>query len=166
VAEALKFVTDGMLGKLTRWLRMLGHDVRYFNDADDDQLVKIASDEKRVLLTRDNQLFRRASIHGVEAFLVRGQTEAERLAELAERFHIRLAIDVDDSRCPKCNTEISSVAKEEIGDRIPESTSKFYDDFWVCPDCGQIYWQGSHWKKIQRTLSQAKHLAESEADRT
>jgi len=139
---------------------MLGYDVKYFNDLDDEQLIEIAAKEKRVLLTRDIQLFRRASVNDVEAFLIKGRKETEKLAELAQRFHIKLEIDINNSRCPKCNTRIKSVSKEEVKDKIPQATSQFYDAFWVCPKCEQVYWQGSHWKKINRTLFQAKQIAE------
>jgi len=152
----LKFIVDGMLGKLSRWLRMLGYDVEYFNNMDDDQLTKVASEEKRILLTRDYQLYRKASVHGVEAFLVEGQTEAERLVRLVERFNVRLEIDVANSRCPKCNTKITPVSKEEVKDRVPSSTFRFYNDFWICPNCKQVYWRGSHWEKINNTLIQAR----------
>ncbi len=157
----MKFLADGMLGKLTRWLRMLGYDVEYFNDLDDDQLVKKAGGDRRILLTRDMQLYRRASVRGVQAFLVEGQKEAEKLAEMARRFHIRLEIDIDNSRCPKCNSKIGPVSKREVEAKIPESTARFYADFWVCRGCGQIYWQGSHWKKIGKTLNEARLLASS-----
>jgi len=156
----LRFLADGMLGKLTRWLRMLGHDVEYFIDMPDDQLIKTAIEEGRVLLTRDIQLYRRASINGVKAFLIGGRTEIDKLVELAQHFGFRLDVDVNVSRCPKCNTKINPISKEEVKDKIPQLTSRLYDDFWMCPSCGQIYWQGSHWKKISRTLSKAKQMAE------
>ena len=139
---------------------MLGHDVEYFNDLDDDKLVALAEEEDRVLLTRDVRLFRRASVDGVEAFLVKGRTEIEKLAELARGFGLSLEIDVEDSRCPKCNAGIRAVSKEEVEDRVPQSTLRFYDDFWICLDCGQVYWRGSHWKKINRTLDQARQIVE------
>jgi len=139
---------------------MLGYDVKYSNDMADDHLIKIALEEKRTLLTHDYQLFRMASVHGLKAYLIQGRTEAEKLAEMAERFHIKLEMDVHNSRCPKCNTKISPVSKEEIKDKIPDSTSRFYNDFWICPVCSQIYWQGSHWKKINSTLFQAKQILE------
>jgi uncharacterized protein with PIN domain len=149
-----------MLGKLTRWLRMIGCDVEYFNDLDDEELIETAAKEERILLTRDIQLYRRASVNGVEAFLIRGQTETEKLADLAKRFDIKLEIDVNNSRCPKCNTKIDPVSKEKIKDKVPQSTSRFYEEFWICPKCDQIYWRGSHWKKINRTLLEAKRMME------
>jgi len=139
---------------------MLGYDVEYFNNLDDNKLMEIALEEKRVLLTRDIQLFRRASVSGIEAFLIGGRTEAEKLAELAHRFRIRLEVNAEDSRCPKCNTQINPLSKEEVKDRVPQSTIRYYDEFWGCPKCGNVYWQGSHWKKINRTLLEAKQLVE------
>ena len=158
----LRFLADGMLGKLTRWLRMLGHDVEYLNDLDDDRLVEKAAVEERVLLTRDVRLFRKASVSGVEAFLVKGRTEVEKLAELARSFGFSLEVDVENSRCPKCNAGIRSVSKEEVAGRIPESTGRFYEEFWICVECGQVYWRGSHWERINRTLGQARQLAAAE----
>ncbi len=140
---------------------MLGYDVLYLNDAEDARLTETAAEENRVLLTSDKELFRNASIRGVEAYLVMGRTEAEKLAELAEHFRVRLEIDITSSRCPKCNTAIRAVSKEEISGMVPESTSRFYSDFWICPNCSQIYWQGSHWKKIGNTLGRAKQIVEA-----
>jgi uncharacterized protein with PIN domain len=147
-----------MLGKLTRWLRMLGCDVKYCSALNDEELMKLAVEEKRVLLTRDIQLFRRASVNSVQAYLVKRPTETERLAEVAQQFHIKLEIDVSNSRCPKCNAKLEPVLKDEIKDKVPQATSRFHNDFWICPDCRQIYWHGSHWQKINRKLLDAKAL--------
>jgi len=152
----MRFVADGMLGKLTRWLRMLGHDVEYFKLLEDEELIKVAKSEQMILLTRDLRLYQKAATEGVKAHLVEGRTEYERLAELARKYDFELEIDVSTSRCPKCNSRIKPVRKEEVMERIPESTSKFYNEFWECQNCGKIYWQGSHWKRIDQTLSQAK----------
>ena len=152
----MKFIADGMLGKLTRWLRMLGQDVKYSKSLYDEQLIKTAKTENRVLLTRDLKLYQLARKRGVDTTLVKGATEAEKLAGLARRFDFRLEIDVAVSRCPKCNTPIRPVSKGEIVDRIPEATSTYYDEFWECLGCGQIYWRGSHWKRIEKTLKEAR----------
>ena len=145
-----------MLGKLSRWLRMLGHDVNYFRSADDKKLVEIAKKEKRVLLTRDRELVQRATGLGVESVLVEGTEEADKLAFLAERFGYKLEIDLRCSRCPKCNAELAAVAKDEVADEIPEATSRYYSEFWKCMGCGKVYWQGAHWKKIEKTLEKAR----------
>jgi uncharacterized protein with PIN domain len=146
-----------MLGKLTRWLRMLGHDVNYYRSIDDKQLIELAKSEKRVLLTRDLKLYQQAVTQKVEAILVEATDEAEKLADLANRFSFKLEIDLSVSRCPKCNTTIEAVSKEAVIHQIPEATSTYYNDFWKCPHCGQVYWQGAHWKRIEKTLKEARN---------
>ena len=152
----LKFLADGMLGKITRWLRMIGCDVKYFNDLADEELINISIEEDRVLLTRDIELFRRAMSKGAAVFFVEGRDEVEKLAEIGKHFNLNLEVNVENSRCPKCNARIRPVSKDEVEKRIPPATLKFYNEFWECPNCGQIYWQGSHWKRINRTLLEAR----------
>lgn len=151
-----RFLTDGMLGKLTRWLRMLGQDVEYTTAMADETLILEAKKTSRILLTRDIQLFQRAMTRGAEALLIEGMDEAENLADLATRFKFKLQINLKTSRCSKCNTQIRSVRKDRIIDRIPEKTSTYYNEFWECPNCKQVYWQGAHWKRIEKTLRDAR----------
>jgi uncharacterized protein with PIN domain len=152
----VRFIADGMLGKLARWLRMLGQDVEYFNQLEDSELMAKAQEEHRVLLTRDLELYQRATAKHVEAFYVEGKTEAEKLAELAKRFGVPLHIDLQLSRCPKCNTQIKPVPKEELSGKVEEKTFRYYNEFWRCPNCGSIYWQGAHWGRIRATLKEAE----------
>ena len=154
----MRLLCDGMLGRLTRWLRMLGYDTKYLKVLD-DELIEVAEREHRILLTRDLMLYKRARAHGVRAFLVKGENEAEKLADLAKNLNIKLDMDPSRSRCPKCNSEIKSVRKEDIINKIPEMTARFHEEFWICKGCGQIYWRGSHWKRIMKTLIEAKRLA-------
>ncbi len=162
--KTLKFISDGMLGKLTRWLRMLGHNVKYSNKLDDAHLTMIAKKERRILLTRDLELYQQAIAKGVDAFYLEGKTEEEKLAELAERFKIKLEIDMATSRCPKCNTIVNLVLKERVSKEVEKSTFAYYDEFWQCPKCGQIYWQGAHWKRIRKTLQKAKEISKPSQD--
>ena len=152
----MKFIADGMLGKLTRWLRMLGHDVTYSNTLNDVELIVMAKKERRILLTKDLELYQRATAKGIDAFYVEGRTEAERLAELAKRFDISLVIDLKNSRCPRCNTKLRSTPKEKLAGKVEKNTFAYYDDFWKCPKCGHIYWQGAHWGRIRATLDEAE----------
>ena len=156
--RALRFITNGMLGKLTRWLRMLGHDAEYSGSLDDDELIDRAKTEKRILLTRDIKLCQRATTRGINAFLVDGDTGTRKLAQLSKRFDFKLEIDMAISRCPKCNASIESVPTEKVMDRIPKATILHHNKFWKCQSCGQIYWRGSHWKRIEETLREGKDL--------
>jgi uncharacterized protein with PIN domain len=151
----VKFLADGMLGKLTRWLRMVGQDVKYSNRLDDDELSAIAKKERRILLTKDLELYQHATAKGITAFYVTGETEAARLAELEKRFGISLVIDLENSRCPKCNTKLRPVPKEKLAGKVEKNTFDHYSDFWECLGCGQIYWQGAHWSRIDATLKAA-----------
>jgi uncharacterized protein with PIN domain len=156
----VRFIADGMLGKLARWLRMLGQDVEYFNRLEDSELMSKAKEEHRVLLTRDLELYQRASAKNIEAFYVEGKTEAEKLAELAQRFDFPLQIDLKLSRCPKCNTQITPVPKEKLEGKVKEKTFRYYNEFWECPNCGSVYWQGAHWGRIRATLKEAEENLE------
>lgn len=154
--DDLKFLADGMLGKLTRWLRMLGQDVIYAGSTDDIELILKAKKESRILLTRDVTLYQRAIAKGAEAFLLESPNQITNLAQVAERFRLPLEINPDNSRCPKCNTKIKPIPKMEAEGKVPEKTLTHYDEFWQCPNCGQIYWRGAHWKEIEKTLAEAK----------
>ena len=157
----MKFVLDGMLGKLARWLRMMGHNVKYSNSMDDSQLLALAKNEHRTLLTRDFELYQRAIAKGFDVFYVEGGTEEERLAELARRYGIRLEIDMTVSRCPKCNATVKQIPKEKARGRVEESTFRYCNEFWECPKCHKVYWQGAHWTRIRKTLKGAESQRES-----
>ncbi len=135
---------------------MLGQDVEYTTAMADKTLILEAKKTSRILLTRDIQLFQRAMTRGAEALLIEGRDEAENLADLATRFKFKLQINLKTSRCSKCNTQIRSVRKDSIIDKIPEKTSTYYNEFWECPNCKQVYWQGAHWKRIEKTLRDAR----------
>ena len=152
----MKFLADGMLGKLTRWLRMLGHDVKYSSELEDCQLSIIAKEERRVLLTKDLGLYQRVAAKGIEALFVTGMSKEEKLAEIAKRFGISMVIDMKKSRCPKCNTKLQAISREKIADLVRKSTLTHLSDFWRCSGCGQIYWQGAHWGRINYTLKVAE----------
>jgi uncharacterized protein with PIN domain len=145
-----------MLGKLTRWLRILGHDVKYSSKMDDAQLITISKKERRILLTRDLELYKQATAKGIDTFYLEGQTGEEKLARLADRFDIDLNIDMATSRCPKCNTRVKPIPKEKVMNSVEKNTFAHYNEFWKCPKCGQIYWQGAHWVGLKRTLEKTR----------
>lgn len=156
--DVKRFIADGMLGKLTRWLRILGYDVEFKPYEKDETLLDLAKKTGRILLTSDIELYRRAVRKGVNVFLVNGKSEVENLAKISEKLGLNL--DVEETRCPKCNFRLRMASPEEVKDKVPETTLKTYREFWVCtnPKCGKVYWQGSHWKKIGKTLKEAKNL--------
>ena len=154
----MKFIADGMLGKLTRWLRILGQDVKYSTQFDDAELIAVAEEEHRILLTRDSELYYRATVKGIITFYMEGQTEAEKLAKLADRLGFPLVIDLNHSRCPRCNAEIRLKPKETVAGEVEKNTFIYYNEFWSCSKCGRVYWQGAHWDGIRATLEEAKKI--------
>jgi uncharacterized protein with PIN domain len=152
----MKFLADGMLGKLARWLRILGQDVIYLVEFDDSELLKLAKKEARILLTKDLELYKRAIGKGIDAYYVEGKTVSERLAEIVKRYGLLLMVDMDKSHCPICNIQLKPAPKEQLQARLEKNTFTYYDKFWKCLNCGQIYWQGAHWTQINNTLRQAQ----------
>jgi uncharacterized protein with PIN domain len=161
----MHFLLDGMLGKLSRWLRMMGYETTYLNNYGDRDLLSIAKRDSLILLTSDQELFRTAAGRGIETFLVEGRTEAERLAALAERYKLDLLIDTRISRCPVCGALLKETPNSEVKGLVPPATFKVYQTFWVCsnPECHKVYWQGSHWKKIEQTLQAARKILDNKA---
>ena len=153
-----KFLLDGMLGSLARWLRICGYEAEYVQSLPDDELLGRAAEGGSVLLTRDSLLFRKAQRAGLDAFIVVGDGDAERLASVARRFSLEL--NTVSSRCPVCGGSLSQVDRDELTGKVPVRTLEAYDEFWVCDSCGKVFWRGSHWKNIQATIEEARELAD------
>ncbi len=145
-----------MLGKLSRWLRMLGHDVLYSTKLNDSELLEVAKKESRILLTKDLELYQRAVAKSIDTYYVKGETESDHLAELAQQYNLTLTVDMERSHCPICNTKLKSKPKEQLTSELKKNTLTYYNQFWRCPNCGQVYWQGAHWKQITNTLNEAQ----------
>lgn len=149
----MKFITDGMLGRLSRWLRIIGYDVEYVRNAADEELLKRAEEEGRTVLTRDRSLYAMAKRRGVGAILLEEKDLFGQLARL-----IKLgAIDVDpssESRCPICGSPLREVGRDEVAERVPAKSLELYEEFWECENemCGKVYWMGSHWRRIGERL--------------
>jgi uncharacterized protein len=141
-----RFVLDCHLGRLARYLRQFGFDTLYRNDYDDDELARISAHEHRILLTRDRSLLKRRIItHG---YFVRHTDPRKQLDEVLTRFDLYADIE-PFGRCTRCNGHVVSVDKNSIIDRLEPKTRAYFDDFWQCSSCGQIYWEGSHFHKMK-----------------
>lgn len=135
------FVLDVHLGKLARLLRMLGIDTLYSNAYSDPELVAIAEREQRVLLTRDRRLlFHRRVLYG---HFIRHGDALEQARDLIRRYRLDSEIH-PFSRCIRCNGRMASVDKQGILDQLEPKTILYYEKFYRCSDCGQVYWKGSH----------------------
>jgi uncharacterized protein with PIN domain len=156
----MKFLADGMLGKLTRWLRLAGHDVIYLSkstlppEKQDEDLLQAAKSGERILLTSDVQLHKRAIKAGLKSVLIRGTDVASQLAEISRRLGVKMEIAPENSRCPLCNGKLDPVERSSIEKLVPENVLKTSNLFWRCTECQKIYWRGRHWEKIIETVKQ------------
>jgi hypothetical protein len=145
----LRFVADTHLGRLVRYLRMLGFDTKYRDDTQDAELATLSSKEGRILLTRDRGLLKRNVV--TRGYCVRATDSREQLNEVLQRFDLSGAI-VPFSRCVHCNSLLRPTRKDLIRDRLPPKTEQYYEDFHVCPGCERIYWKGSHYRRMLRFM--------------
>jgi uncharacterized protein with PIN domain len=151
------FVLDTHLGRLAVYLRLLGFDSLYRNDYSDDELARICSEERRILLTRDRGLLKRNQVtHG---YCVRTTDPRQQLAEVVRRFDLTDAI-TPFCRCLRCNGPLRPVSKEAILDQLPPLTAQYYDEFSRCETCGRVYWPGSHYRRMRELVEQVRHQSE------
>lgn len=144
------FVLDVHLGKLARLLRMLGFDTQYRRDYEDSEIVDIALQQHRAILTRDRGLLKHASVtHG---YYVRSTNPIEQAREVIRRFDLAAQVK-PFSRCIRCNGLIHEVGKEAVLPQLPARTVSACSQFYRCSECGQIYWQGSHYERMKETIA-------------
>lgn len=158
----MRFVVDGMLGGLAHWLRMLGYETEFDTKSNDNDLLERSRLNQAILLTRDDELYKRASARKQAVVLVTAENEKLRLAELAKAIGITLKIDMASTRCPQCGFLLHEICKETASKDVPAKSLKLYDKFWRCTnsECAKTYWIGSHWEKIHQTLAEAREVYE------
>jgi uncharacterized protein with PIN domain len=150
----MKFIADAMLGRLAKWLRILGFDILYYPDIDDREIVRIAREQERTILTRDTQLTKRKGLPGV--IFVEKDDVFDQLTLIRARLGFSQV--AFSGRCAVCNGLIDAVPqKEEVRDLVPDFIYLNYPRFMRCRDCGKVYWEGSHRKgmreKVEEVLS-------------
>ncbi len=141
-----RFLADSMLGKLARWLRILGFDCAHEEEIPDAQLVRRAIDERRTLLTRDRALPDEWRVAGI--YVVRAEQTYDQLAEVLRRFEISDAVRLF-RRCSRCNARLEVVRPEEVADRVPPDVVARQQELRQCGECRRVYWEGSHTRRMQ-----------------
>jgi uncharacterized protein with PIN domain len=143
------FVADGHLGKLVRELRLLGLDVSYRHDADDQDLLATMIQEDRALLTRDRPLLMHREVKN--GYYPRSQDPLQQIVEVIRRFELDQKI-APFTRCLRCNGSLAAVSKESVISQLEPLTRLYYNDFQKCSQCNRAYWRGSHLDKLHRQL--------------
>lgn len=145
------FMVDAMLGRLARWLRLLGFDARYSSDIDDAVLVRRAREEGRVLLTRDRHLLIEWRIPN--AMLVEAERPLAQLREVVRTYDLDWRSRLF-SRCSLCGAELVDIEEKEVGTAVPPKILREQDELRRCPECNKIYWPGSHTDRMRKVLEQ------------
>ena len=154
--EPLRLLADGMLGRLAKWLRLLGYDTAYDNTATDPELARRARAEGRVLLTRNHQLSAR---RGLRTLLIQSEVLEEQVREVRDGLGPPPLPPL--SRCAVCNGVLEPISPAGVADRVPPYVLKTRTKFRRCPGCGRVYWPGSHLRAMH---SQMKQFTAEEAD--
>jgi uncharacterized protein with PIN domain len=140
-----KFILDVHLGKLAKLLRLLGFDALYQNDYTDKDIVSIAKEQERIVLTRDIVLLKHKAIKW--GYWLRSQISAAQAKEVIQRFALANLMN-PFTRCLVCNGVIEKIDKEKIIKQLPPNTIIYFNEFYHCPNCKKIYWKGSHYERM------------------
>jgi len=147
----MKFIADAMLGRLAKWLRLLGFDVLYYPDIEDREVIRISREHDRTILTRDTRMLQSRGAR--DAVFIRSDHISQQLLEIKDM----LALHDSDlgERCIVCNGNLHKVSERgEVQDLVPDYVYHNFESFMRCNVCGKVYWEGSHYKKIRERISE------------
>jgi uncharacterized protein with PIN domain len=145
------FVADCMLGRLAKWLRILGFDVLYFSRAEDRELVDVARREGRVLLTRDTGLIERTAKRPNRLF-VRSDGWEDQVAQVLDEYGLWDKIR-PNTRCVECNLPLKPLSRERARNLVTPYVREHASSFAVCPGCDRVFWQGTHYGDMERKIA-------------
>ena len=145
----IRFIADAHLGKLARYLRMLGYDTVYSNDLEDAEIIKTSLSEKRIILTRDLGILKNGKVQ--RGYFVRNQNPLQQCREIMHKFSLEHRIS-PFSRCMECNGIFKKIDKEQIKEDIPDNAHQYFTEFYQCVNCHNLYWKGSHYEEMLKTI--------------
>ena len=149
----IKFIADNNVGKLARWLRLMGYDTLMFRQKDDSQLINTALNEDRVILTKDIQFMKRRLVANgtLKVILIKQDTPEVQIQEVAKALNLDYHF-ANFSLCLECNRALLPRSKEEVQDLVPPRVFEIQPQYMECPTCHRIYWQGTHWQAMVKKL--------------
>ena len=148
-----RFVVDVNLGRLAKWLRVMGYDSVFIPDVEDGELLRVAREQGRIALTRDRYIVERRVVTTgqVRAVLVTSDDFRAQMRQLTET--LGLTFENGFSLCIECNEALQSIGKESVRDRVPPFVFSTQEQFYQCPGCGKLYWRGTHWRNMHAELA-------------
>jgi uncharacterized protein with PIN domain len=147
----MKFAVDCMLGKLAKWLRILGFDAAFFPAIADEELLRLARAQGRVLLTRDSALLERA--RDKDALFITSDDWRHQIDQVLDRKNLRNRCN-PYTRCLECNVQLKPVSKARARNLVTPFVHERAREFSLCPECGRIFWKGSHHEDMRRMIEQ------------
>jgi uncharacterized protein with PIN domain len=149
----VKFIADNNVGKLARWLRLIGYDTLLFKLKDDSQMIKTALSENRVILTKDTQFMKRRLVTNgkLKTTLIRQDDPKLQVQEVVKTLNLNYHFK-PFSLCLECNRALIARDKEEVQNLVPARVLETQTQYTQCPSCHRIYWQGTHWQAMVQKL--------------
>ncbi len=145
------FIVDAMLGKLAKKLRLLGYDTLYSSSMEDDEIIQLAKNENRILVTKDVPLSEKTKKEQIETVQITKEDEIEQFLQINEKANLgKCTVSGNNSRCSVCNGTLQFIEKNEVSDKVPLGVFENMNDFWKCTKCEKIYWEGTHIKNLQK----------------
>ena len=147
-----RFIADDMLGKLAKWMRIMGCDVEYFRSITDKELAERAYASGRIILTRDTLLIRRRKVKDNHFFVI-GDSYKDQIRQVVKHFPIDPYAQIL-TRCTICNASLTKIDREHIKGKVPEYVFTTQDSFETCPSCGRIYWSATHKERMLKQIEE------------
>lgn len=153
MADSLKFIVDQNVGRLVKWLRIMGYDTIFFNGSNDSRMIATALAEGRVILTRDTQIMRRRVVTRglLKAILIQSDDPEQQMLQVIETLNLDCNFR-PFALCLECNEYLVERSKEEVKNRVPPYVFKTQEQYMQCPSCRRIYWRGTHWQAMTKRL--------------
>ncbi len=146
----MKFLADSSLGRLSKWLRILGYDTAYYRGGADRSFLRKAEKEGRAVLTRRKDVLKR-NHSGVVVFVEHDHVE-DQIGEILGKLSLVPQPEIFFTICLECNTPLKEVTRDEVRSRIPDYVYQTQQEFRRCPACGRIYWPGTHRDRAMNVL--------------
>lgn len=156
-SKNLKFIVDHNVGKLVKWLRMMGYDTLFFTGADDWQMIINALNEDRIILTRDTQIMRRGVVVSgrLKAIFVQSEEPEQQMRQVVDT----LGLDCQSrlfTLCIECNMVLEERTRQQVKERVPPYVFRTQREYLECPLCHRIYWKGTHWQAMKKKLEKLR----------
>jgi len=153
--EASRFIVDHNVGKLAKWLRVMGYDTLFFNGSNDSRMIATALAERRVILTRDTQIMQRRVVTKgqLKAILIKSDRPELQMHQVIETLNLDCQFR-PFTICLECNQTLVVRSKEQVKDLVPPYVFQTQNQYMECPTCQRIYWRGTHWQAMTERLKQ------------